>query len=332
MVVPPDLESVVSDLRNVQSQISDVQQEIIAGGGVTEADAIYDNFNTNLSTIVDQLRFDSMTGNLSDQASYASSIKVVLDEREEELSGIDFDDERLTALRDDEGVYEAQLENQASKIYADHPGIASFRLDGLENVLTYSSFLQMNINDVKNYIESSAGVISSGLDIEASAPAVRLAQNESQYLTVYLASSDAAVTDFAVGTLHDINVRSQGLSIDDCKVVRCEGDDGGMLITFETSRCVEDLLDLRTVDIEIVISESSGMRVSSSSLVNAEYNDNESKGFAVYFAADSGVAAESYAPGGIFNINIVPEAAVDEAGNPIEQDNVTVGSMYSCSQ
>ena len=327
IVVPADMQGVVSDLRNVQSQISDVQQEIITAGGVSEAETIYSNYNKNLSAIIDSVRFDSMTGNLSNQASYSSSINVILDEREDELSNIDFDDERISVLTDDEKVYENQLEAGASKIFADHPGIASFRLDGLEEILVYDSFLTMDIGEVKNYINSSSGAITSDLSIEAGEPVVRLAQNESQYLTVYLSADDAAITDFAVGTLHDINVRSEGLAIDNCEVVRCESDAGGMLITFKTTRCVEDLLDMRTVDIEIVISETNGMRVSSSSLVGAVYAPEGTPAFCLYFASDSGVSADAFAEGSIFNISVVPETKVDETtGEIIEQENTTVSA------
>ncbi|MCR4688748.1 MAG: hypothetical protein K5745_04250 [Saccharofermentans sp.] len=326
MVVPDDMQSVVSDLRNVQSQISDVQQELISSGGVTEADVIYNNFNKNLSSVVDSIRFDSMTGNLSDLSSYSSSINVILDEREDELSNIDFDDERLSVLRDDEKVYESQLERDASRVFADRPGIASFRLDGQEEILNYDNFLGMNINDVKNAISSSVGAIPSDLEVEAGTPVVRIAQNESQYISVYLSSGDAAITDFAVGTHHDINVRSEGISIDNCEVVRFESDGSGMLITFETSRCVEDLLDLRTVDIEIVISETSGMRVSSSSVVDSNFVKTDTPAFSVFFPADSGISASAFAEGAIFNINVVPEPVYDEAGVPKELETTTVGA------
>ncbi len=326
MVVPDDMQSVVSDLRNVQSQISDVQQELITAGGVTEADVIYNNFDKNLSSVIDSIRLDSMTGNMSDLSSYSSSINVILDERESELSNIDFNDERLSALRDDESIYQAQLERDANRVFADRPGIASFRLDGQEEILDYDTFLSMNIVDVKNAISNSVGAIPSDLEIEAGSPVVRLAQNESQYITVYLSSGDAAITDFAVGTHHDINVRSEGISIDNCEVVRFESDGQGMLITFETSRCVEDLLDLRTVDIEIVISETNGMRVSSSSLVDSEYVKDDSPAFSVFFPADAGISPEAFGEGAIFNINIVPDPVYDDEGLPVEKENTTVGA------
>ena len=332
IVVPEEMKSTVTSLRNVQSQISDVQQELILAGNVAEADVIYRNYNKNLSVILDSVRFDAMSGNLNNMSSYGSSVNVILDEREDEMSRIDFDDERITVLRSDEKVYEAQVEKYASRINAHRPGIVSFRLDGKEELLNYQNFLQIPASEIKSYINSSVGAISSDLSVEADSAVCRIAQNESQYLTVYLSSNDAAASDFALGTLHDINVRTEGISIDNCKVVRCEKDNSGMLITFETSRYVEDLLDLRTVDIEIVITETDGMRVSVSSLVNADYAPKGNPCFCVFFGPDTVVNLESFTEGAVFNINIVPVAAPAGEGDDTNNDEPPAGTaVVSCT-
>ena len=332
IVVPEEMKSTVTDLRNVQSQISDVQQELILAGNVAEADVIYRNYNKNLSVILDSVRFDAMSGNLNNMSSYGSSVNVILDEREDEMSRIDFDDERITVLRSDEKIYEAQVEKYASRINAHRPGIVSFRLDGKEDLLDYQTFLQMPASEIKSYINSSVGAISSDLSVEADSAVCRIAQNESQYLTVYLSSNDAAASDFALGTLHDINVRTEGISIDNCKVVRCEKDNSGMLITFETSRYVEDLLDLRTVDIEIVITETDGMRVSVSSLVNADFAPKGNPCFCVFFSPDTVVNLDSFAEGAVFNINVVPVAAPAGEGDDKDNDEPPAGTaVVSCT-
>ncbi|WP_034449018.1 HlyD family efflux transporter periplasmic adaptor subunit [Butyrivibrio sp. AE2032] len=333
IVVPEEMKSVVQDLRNVQSQISDVQQELIMQGGVAEADTIYRNYNKNLSAILDSVRFDAMSGNLTNMSSYGSSVNVILDEREDEMSRIDFEDDRISVLRTDEKVYEAQVEKYASVISAHRPGIVSFRLDGKEQLLNYNMFLAMPASEIKSYINNSVGAISSDLSVEADTAVVRIAQNESQYLTVYLSANDAAVSDFAIGTLHDINVRTEGLSIDNCKVVRCESDASGMLITFETSRYVEDLLDLRTVDIEIVITETDGMRVSVPSLVNADYVQRGSTAFCVYFYPDELVSEDTFAEGSMFNVTIMPKTQNDN-GEALYEDPEDIppnSSVGGCS-
>ena len=325
IVVPEDMKSVVQQLRNAQTQISEVQQELILSGGSAEAEVIYRNYNKNLSAILDSVRFDAMSGNISNLASYSSSVNVILDEREDEMSKIKFVDERISVLRSDEAVYEAQLEKYATKVEAHRPGIVSFRLDGKEETLGYKDFLTMPAAEIKGYINNSVGAISSDLTIEAEDPVVRIAQNESQYLAVYLSNNDATLSDFAVGTLHDINIRTEGISIDDCKVVRCENDASGMLITFETTRAVEALLDLRTVDIEIVINETDGMKISVSSLVNETYAPKGNPCFAIYLAPSVNASLDTFGDESMFSINVVPNAKTDEAGNSVEQQSTSVG-------
>ncbi len=97
-----------------------------------------------------------------------------------------------------------------------------------------------------------------------------------------------------------------------------------MLITFETSRCVEALLDLRTVDIEIVITETDGMRVSMPSLVNGYYAPKGNPCYCVYLAPGSNVGPDTFAEDAIFNVTIIPNAVTDEEGNPVELSNTSV--------
>ena len=306
MVVPETMKTVVTDLRNVQSQISDVQQELILSGDVPEAETLYRKYNTNIASLMDAVRFDAMNGNLTNSASYGASVNVVLEERESEMSKISFSDDRLTVLRNDEKLYQSQLQRDAAMINAHKPGIVSFRLDGKESDVDYSKFLNMPLSDIRKLINDSKGAITSDLYIKEGQGAVRIAQNESQYITVNLSKNDAAMSDFAVGTKHDINVRSEGISIGDCEVVRCEEDSQGMLITFSTARAVESLLDRRTVDIEIVINESSGMKTSVASLMNETYAPKGSTAFCVYFGPKTGSSASSFVEGDMFNVNVVP--------------------------
>lgn len=325
MVVPDTMKSVVTDLRNVQAQISDVQQELILSGDVPEADTIYRKYNVNIASLMDSVRFDAMNGNLTNAASYSASVNVVLEEREDEMSKISFNDDRLKVLRDDERLYETQLQRDATVINANKPGIVSFRLDGNESTIDYGSFLNMPLSDIRKLINDSKSAITSDLYVKEGKGAVRITQNESQYITVNLSKNDAAMSDFAVGTKHDLNVRSEGLSIGDCEVVRCEEDSGGMLITFKTARAVESLLDRRTVEIEIVITESSGMKASVASLMNVEYAPKGASAFCVYFDKKSGASASSFVDGETFTVNVVPNAGkADSNGQTPTRKPITV--------
>ena len=324
MVVPEDKQTTVADLRNVQSQISEVQQELIEEGNVEAAKKVYDSYNQNLEPIIDSIRYDASTGKLQGLATYTSSISVLLDERETALSEIDFNDERLNVLRNDEQMYESSLQRSSAIIKAPRPGIVSFRLDGQEETLTFDEITSAERSDVRKLINSSVGAISANYNAKAQQNVCRIVQNERQMFAVFLSAKDAAATDFAVGTKHDINISSEGLVVERAEVVRCDSDSSGMLIIFSTTRYVEDLLDLRTVDIEIVITKSTGMRIQQSSIVNEDLIDSDRSGFSVYFAPETQVIPENFTVGNIFNINIIPAVEIDEEGNVTQPDTVTI--------
>ena len=286
MVVPDEMQGVVDNLRNTQSQISDVQQELIQDGAAEGANAIYSEINGSLDPIMDMVRSDAMNGNLSDMSSYASSITVLISQRESELSELNFDDERLSVLRDSEQSYENQLERNSTRINASTPGIVSFKLDGLENELSFDLMLNADAALIRDYINSSTGIITSDLYIESGENVARIAKNEKQYIVAFLDSDAATADSFEVGSKHTINVGSEGISIGKCVVERVEPTKYGLLVVFSTTRYVENLLDLRTVDIEVVITETEGLRVPIGALVNPDFDRNiatiyvNNKGFA----------------------------------------------------
>ena len=289
MVVPADMQAVVDNLRNTQSQISDVQQELIANGSAEGADVIYNDIDQSLTPIINMLRLDSNDGNLSELSSYSSSISVLLNQRELELSDLNFDDERLRVLRADERGYESQLENRASVINAPEPGIVSFKLDGLETVLNFEVLLNADPGTIADYIDDAVGVITSDLTVEAGDNVARIASNEEQYIACFLNESDAPSSAFEIGSQHTIIVGSEGLSIGKCVVQRIQPtSNGNFLVVFSTTRYVEDLLDVRSADIEVVITETRGMRVPVSSLVNPDYD----RGVATMYINDQGFCAE----------------------------------------
>jgi len=207
-------------------------------------------------------------------SSYASSLTVLISQRESELSELSFDDERLSELREYAQACENQLERNSSSIITQNPGIISFKLDGLEGVLNFDMMLTADASAIRDYINTSDGIITSDLYIESGENIARIASNEKQYIAAFLDSDAATLDAFAVGSRHTINVGSEGISIGKCIVERAEQTKNGLLVVFSTTRYVENLLDLRTVDIEVVITETTGLRVPIGSLVNPDFDRN----------------------------------------------------------
>lgn len=288
LIVPSNMSSVVANLRNTQTQISDVQQEVIAAGKAPGANQIFKNVDEDISPIIDLLRIDSMNGNLSDLSSFESSISVLVDKREKELAKIEFEDERLTLLRSDASSYENQLQKSSAIVTAPCPGIVSYKLDGQEKDLSFDYLLTADAGEINKKIESSAGVITSDMKINKGENVARISKNEEQYLAVVLRGKDVNIGDFKLESKHNINIASEGVAIDNCVVVRSTPYEDGVLVVFSTSRHVESLLDLRTVNIEIVINSTTGLKVSTGCLINPDYD----RGVASIYINDKGFVTE----------------------------------------
>ena len=288
LVVPENMASTVTTLRNTQSQLSEVQQEIIASGKAPGAESIYDDVDKDILPIVDLLRQDAMGGKLSNIPSYESSLTVLIDKREKEISKLEFEDERWKILRDDADSYETQLSKNASIIKSTKPGIVSYKLDGLEEELSFDLLLHEEPSKIKEYIDNSSGAITSDLAVEEDENVARISQNEEQYLAVILKGKDVKFEEFAVDTTHNINIASEGVTIDNCVVVRSVPCDDGLLVVFSTSRHVESLIGFRSVNIEIVINTTSGLRVQTTSLVKPDYE----RGVATIYINKDGFASE----------------------------------------
>lgn len=288
LVVPDNMASVVTNLRNTQSQVSQVQQEIIASGKAQGASQIFRDADEDIQPIIDLLRVDAMSGNLSGLSSFESSIAVLVDKREKDLMKIEFDDEMLSLLRSDAQSYENQLSKSSAIVTAPCPGIVSYKLDGQEEELTFDYLLTADPDVISDKIDNSVGVITSDLKVVKDENVARISQNEEQYLAVVLKGKDVNANDFAVDSKHNINVATEGVTIDNCVVVRSTLCDDGLLVVFSTSRHVESLMDLRTVNIEIVTSSTTGLRVPIGALINPDYD----RGVATIYVNKQGFVTE----------------------------------------
>lgn len=269
MVIPDGMEDTVLELNNVQRQIVEIERDLVGMGKGMGAVAVYNETNAEILPLIDMIRIDSFYRDLSNLNSYSSSIQVLMDKRDLRLQNIDFDDERLSTLRTNKTRLENQLSERSAIISALEPGIVSYKLDGLENKLTPETLMNIVSLECERFIDDAQRIILSDLVAEKNQPVLRICQNESQYFASVI--SDMGVSDFPVDSIHTIRVPSEGIIIEECKVIRSTEGIGGVFVVFRTPNQIERLLDRRTAEVEIVRSSTSGLRVPRTALVNPDY-------------------------------------------------------------
>ncbi len=286
MIIPEGLESTTASLNNAQQQIVELQRNLMSEGKGSGAQTICDEADSQILPIIKMIRSDSLSNSLSNLISYSSSIQVLMDTRDSALQNIDFQDEQLNSLIAGKQDLENTLSAQAATLSADIPGIVSYKLDGLESELNTSVITEMTPEQFYAYLDKSKGTISSDLAIKKDEAALRICQNAEQYLVTVV--KGYSVTDFPVDASLNIRVPSEGVVIENCKIVRAVQSTDGVFIVMQTGSQVERLLDRRTVEIEIIRSSNTGLRVPASALMNADYK----MGYAELIYNSSGYAAK----------------------------------------
>jgi len=284
MVIPAGLDSTSASLRNIQQQIVSRQRDLMDIGKGSGADTICLEADNEILPIVNMIRTDSLSDSLSNLMSYSSSVQVLMDKRDSDLQNIDFQDEQLSALIVSKNDLESTLAEQADTLRAAIPGIVSYKLDGFENTLNSTFAAAITPEQYADYVQKSKGILSNDSNIVKDEAALRICQNEEQYLVTLVAG--LSVTDFPMDSTCSIRVPSEGVVISDCKVIRSVQSVGGVFVAFQTTSQVERLLDRRTAEIEIIQSSTPGLRVPASSLIDTDYET----GFADILYNNSGYA------------------------------------------
>ena len=269
MVIPEGMEDTVTELSGIQRQIVEIERDLVSQGKGIGAVAVYNETSAEILPLIDMIRVDSFYGDLSNLTSYSSSLQVLMDKRDSRLQDIDFDDERLSALRTNKARLEQELAAESAILSAAEPGIVSFKLDGLEKELTPETLMTIVSLECEKYIKDAQRIIFGDLDIVKNQPVLRICQNELQYFAVVI--PNMGVSDFPTDSVHTIRVPSEGIVINDCLVIRSSEAVGGVFVVFESPNQIERLLDRRTAEVEIVRSVTEGLRVPRTALIKPDY-------------------------------------------------------------
>jgi hypothetical protein len=266
LIIPAGKEDELRDLQKCEKDIIDLQTELMNSGKGAGAQAIFAESAASLAAVINLVRGDVTKGDLSNLSAYATSLGVILEQRTAKLSKIDFHDARLDSLLQTRISLESSLGLASGTLYCQKPGIISFRLDGLETLLNEDASLAMTADEIRQYIDDASNQAPDGTTIAKDQPVLRISASLYQNLVFLLPDTDASL--FKKDDYASIKIPTDGVIIENCRIIRSEAAGTAALVVFRTDRKVEWLSDRRTVQAELTLSKTQGMKVPLSSLVD----------------------------------------------------------------
>lgn len=180
----------------------------------------------------------------------------------------------IRKLIDERSSYENKLNSGSEYINAESSGIVSYRVDGLESVLTPDSFSSLNTKLLQDLKLKTGEIVSS------SGENGKIINNFEGYI-VATVNSDKAM-QAQIGDKVDLRLsNSEEIS---AEVVYIVEEENGRLITFKIDSGIEILASYRKITIDIIWWSYRGLKVPNSALISEKGRQGcEEEGKDIYF-------------------------------------------------
>ena len=167
------------------------------------------------------------------------------------------DDEELKSLVEQRNEYEKSLTSNSDYIYAENSGVISYRIDGLEDALKSDDFSYLS----EEYLKKLD--IQTGQIVASSTNKGKIINNFKCNIACVLDSEEARNSE--VGK--SIKIRLQNMEETPAKIVyKAEQSDKKVLLVFEVSNNVTDLIQYRKSSFDVIWWSDSGLRIPNSAL------------------------------------------------------------------
>ena len=165
----------------------------------------------------------------------------------------------LRQLIDERKQYESELNSGAEYVKAPMSGIVSYRVDGLEEVLTPNNFSSLS----KEYLESLN--LSTGKIVATNSEAGKVIDNFYCYIATITSSEEAKQAE--VGD--DVEVRlSNNVEVDAEITNIIKEDDGDIILILKLTEQIEELINYRKITFDLIWWNETGLKVPNQAIVN----------------------------------------------------------------
>lgn len=167
------------------------------------------------------------------------------------------DDENLKSLVSQRNEYEESLANNSDYIYAENSGVISYKIDGLESDLRADDFSYLS----EEYLKKLD--IQTGQIIASSTNKGKIINNFKCNIACVLNSDEAKNSEIG----NSIKIRLQNSEEIPAKIIyKAEQADKKILLVFEVSNNVTNLIQYRKSSIDVIWWSDSGLRIPNSAL------------------------------------------------------------------
>lgn len=246
-------QNLVKKISELDSQIQEAMEE---GNNIYSSDiAVLEK------QIEDNIQLIANTNNMSEITEYKKNINSALTKKAKLVGDLSPSGSYIKKLISQRTKYEEKLNSGSEHIKATVSGTVSYKIDGLEEILTPDSLENLT----EDYLKSLN--LKTGEIVPTSEEKGKIVNNFYCYLATVINSEEANNAQ-----IND-NVKLKLSTGDEVKAsveYISEQDNGKRLIVFKTTKCVDKLIDYRKISFDIIWWSADGLKVPNTSILKEE--------------------------------------------------------------
>ncbi len=242
-----ELNSKIDELNN------EIQEALLGRDDLFSSDI--QAIDEQIESIIDGLKSKN---NLEEISEYKKDINTYITKKSEIAGDLSQAGSYINSLIEEREEYEEELSNNSEYVTAPEAGLVSYRVDGLEDVLTPDNFEDLD----KDFLESLD--LKTGQIVTTSTEKGKVINNYECYIATVLDSEEAEEAQLNQKVTLRLSTQDEITGIIE---YLSEQDDGSMLIIFSIDECVEELIAYRKITFDVIWWSYSGLKVPKSAII-----------------------------------------------------------------
>lgn len=283
-VLNQDSANLLKELKNLDNRIIDAQESNKGVKAVFSEDIkkIEKDIDERLKHIANCIN----KNNYSEIKKTKTQIDDLMEKKARISGELSPSDTFLKSLLAQKEVLQKRIESTTSYIVSLNSGIISYEVDGYEGLLSPEKIPELTIKDIQNIKVKSSVQESDSLKVEKEKPFAKVVSGIEYYFAFVLGSKNKM--GFEVDDRVSIRINNLDRIIEGIVYYKSNEMDGKYIYAVKCDKALGETVSMRSVNIDIIKNQYSGLKVRLSSLTNVDKKNSTAKivlvrsGFAKY--------------------------------------------------
>lgn len=249
----------------IMKQIDELDEEIneiIANSGINIVSSDIPSLDAQIEDTLDSIHNINYLQQIQENKN---KIEAYISKKAKITGALSPEDSYIKTLTSQRDALERKLEEDSEIIYAPKPGLASYRIDGLEDVLKVDNFEYLTTELLESF-KLKVGA-STPLNNEKG----KIVNNFECFVATSINTEKAM--NAKVGDL--VTIRLSTSDEIEAEIVYIKEEENNRILVFKIEEKIANLLEYRKISFDIIWWKYTGLKISNSCILEETKNDNE---------------------------------------------------------